>query len=128
MLARSDLLAVNPFSRRTWGEVVSNELSRFFCDGGDGTTHNQDVFFVSLMDVTCARSPDRQPTEIDLEIIKNRLRYGLREFSYLGMIEPAYYVNLQRGVRYDGKRCMFWHMHALVWGVSGKKPSMVIRC
>jgi hypothetical protein len=36
---RNDLLAVNSFSRRRWGEVVSNELSRFFCDGGDGTEH-----------------------------------------------------------------------------------------
>jgi hypothetical protein len=115
---RNDLLAVNSFSRRIWGEVVSRELSRFFCDGGDGTTHNRDVYFVSLVDVTCSRSLQDRLTEADLEFIKNRLRYGLREFSYIGVIEPAYYVNLQHGVRYDGKRCMFWHLHALVWGVS----------
>ena len=117
---RNDLLAVNSFSRRIWGEAVSNQLSHFFCEGGDGTKHNREVYFVSLMDVTCARAPEDQLTEVDLEIIKNRLRYGLRKFSYLGMIEPAYYVNLQRGVRYNAKRCMFWHLHALVWGVSCK--------
>ena len=117
---RHDLLAVNSFSRRIWGQAISNELSRFFCDGGDGTTHNRDVYFVSLMDVTCARSPEDRLTEADLGLIKNRLRYGLREFSYFGMVEPAYYVNLQHGVRYDGKRCLFWHLHALVWGVSHK--------
>jgi hypothetical protein len=121
------LLAVNSFSRRTWGEVVSNELSRFFCCGGDGTTHDQDIYFVSLMDVTCARSPEDQPTEADLKCIKNRLRYGLREFSYIGMIEPAYYVNLQQGVRYNGNRCMFWHLHALVWGVSHKELKSRLR-
>jgi hypothetical protein len=43
------------------------------------------------------------------------------------MIEPAYYVNLQRGVRYDGKRCMFWHLHALVWGVSRKELKKRLR-
>lgn len=115
-----DLLAVNSFSRRIWGQAVSNELSGFFCDGGDGTTHDRDIYFVSLMDITCARSPEERLTEADLELIKNRLRYGLREFSYFGMVEPAYYVNLQHGVRYAGKRCMFWHLHALVWGVSQK--------
>lgn len=124
---RYDLLAVNSFSRRIWGRAISNELSRFFCDGGDGTTHNRDVYFVSLMDITCARSPGDQLTEADLELIKNRLRYGLREFSYFGMVEPAYYVNLQQGVRYNGKRCLFWHLHALVWGVSGKKLKKRLR-
>jgi hypothetical protein len=124
---RSDLLAVNSFSRRIWGEAVSREVSRFFCDGGDGTTHNQDVFFVSLMDITCARSPEDRLTDADLEFIKNRLRYGLRGYSYLGMIEPAYYANLQHGVRYAGKRCMFWHLHALVWGVSRKELKKRLR-
>jgi hypothetical protein len=117
---RHDLLAVNSFSRRIWGRAVSNELSRFFCDGGDGTTHNRDVYFVSLMDVSCARSPEDRLTDADLELIKNRLRYGLRKLSFFGMVEPAYYVNLQHGVRYDGKRCMFWHLHALVWSISRK--------
>jgi len=120
-------LAVNSFSRRIWGRAISNELSLFFYDGGDGTTHNRDVYFVSLMDVTCARSPEDRLTEADLGLIKNRLRYGLREFSYFGMVEPAYYVNLQHGVRYDGKRCLFWHLHALVWGVSHKELKKRLR-
>jgi hypothetical protein len=124
---RYDLLAVNSFSRRIWGRAVSNELSRFFCDGGDGTTHNRDVYFVSLMDVTCARSPEDRLTGADLEVIKNRLRYGLREFSYFGMVEPAFYVNLQQGVRYAGKRCLFWHLHALVWGVTRRELKKHLR-
>src|SRR4051794_37038434 len=124
---QNDLLAVNSFSRRKWGEAVSSEISRFFCDNGDGTTHNQDVYFVTLVDVTCARSPDDALTEADAEVIKNRLRYGLRGYSFFGMVEPAYYVNLQHGVRYSGKRCMFWHLHALVWGVSGKELKRRLR-
>jgi len=124
---RHDLLAVNSFSRRIWGRAVSNELSGFFCDGEDGTTHNGDVYFVSLMDITCARSPKDRLSEADLELMKNRLRYGLRDFSYFGMIEPAYYVNLQAGVRYAGKRCMFWHLHALVWGIARKELKKRLR-
>src|SRR4051794_12199353 len=84
--SRSDLLAVNSFSRRLWGEAVSKQLSGFFCDDGNGTTHNQDVLFVSLMDITCARSPDDRLTEADMEILRNRLRYGLRGLSFFGMI------------------------------------------
>ncbi|MGY4368439.1 hypothetical protein ACVW1A_004504 [Bradyrhizobium sp. LB1.3] len=124
---RHDLLAVNSFSRRIWGQAVSNELSGFFCDGGDGSTHNQDVFFISLMDVRCARPPEDRMTVGDLEFIKNRLRYGLRGFSYFGVVEPAYYVNLQHGVRYAGKLCMFWHLHALVWGVARKELKKQLR-
>ncbi|MDI3561720.1 hypothetical protein [Bradyrhizobium sp. Arg816] len=124
---RYDLLAVNSFSRRRWGEVVSGELSRFFCDGGDGTTHAGDVYFVSLMDITCARSPEEKLTDNELQMMKNRLRFGLRDFAYLGMVEPAYYVNLQQGVRYNGRRCMYWHLHALVWGVSRKELKKRLR-
>jgi hypothetical protein len=124
---RSELLAVNSFSRRIWGEVVSREVSRFFCDGGDGATHNRDVLFVSLVDITCARSPEDRLTDADLEFIRRPLRYGLKGYSYLGMIEPAYYVNLQHGVRYTGKRCLFWHLHALVWGVSRKELKTRLR-
>jgi hypothetical protein len=124
---RNDLLAVNSFSRRIWGEAISREISRFFCDDGSGATHNQNVHFVTLVDVTCARSSEVPLMEADVELFKNRLRYGLREFSYFGMVEPAYYVNLQQGVRYSGKRCMFWHLHALVWGVSRKELKKRLR-
>jgi hypothetical protein len=115
------LLAVNPFSRRIWGEAISNEVSTFFCAGGDGTTHDQDVYFVSLMDLGCARSLKEYLTDSDMAVIKQRLRYGLRGLSYIGMIEPAYYVNLQAGTRFNDVRCLFWHLHALVWGTSRKE-------
>jgi hypothetical protein len=124
---RNVLLAVNSFSRRIWGEAISNEVSRLFSGNGDGAKHNQDVYFVTLVDVTCARSPENPLTEADAELIKIRLRHGLRGYSFFGMIEPAYYANLQRGVRYIGKRCMFWHLHALVWGVSRKELKKRLR-
>jgi hypothetical protein len=115
------LLAVNSFSRRIWGEAVSDVISDFLCDGGDGTAHNQEVYFVSLMDLGCARSVKDRLTDSDLAVIKQRLRYGLRGLSYIGAVEPAHYVNLQAGTRFNGIRCLFWHLHALVWGTSQKE-------
>src|ERR1700722_3647431 len=94
---RNDLLAVNSFSRRRWGEVVSNQLSQVFCDGGEGTTHNQNVYFVSLMDITCGRSPKDQLADADQEYIRNRLRYGLRGVSFPASSEAG-----ERGSLLDG--------------------------
>ena len=120
----SSLRAVNCRGRMLWGRAVSTEISRFFCAPGS-VEHNQPVFFVTLADVTCARSitaPDQ-----DMEAIKRRLRYGLRGQSYFGVIEPAFYTNLQAGVRFTEKRCVFWHLHALVWNISERKLKAILR-
>jgi hypothetical protein len=42
------------------------------------------------------------------------------------MIEPAYYVNLQQGI-YPQRRCISWHLHALVWGISQRKLRALLR-
>jgi hypothetical protein len=36
-------------------------------------------------------------------------------------------VNLQVGVRFQGKRCLFWHLHAIVWGISRKKLRLSLK-
>ncbi|MCP3446201.1 hypothetical protein [Bradyrhizobium sp. CCGUVB14] len=39
--------------------------------------------------------------------------------SYFAVVEPALYVNWRIGHhRGKAKRCISWHMHALVWGIS----------
>jgi hypothetical protein len=40
---RKELLAVNHHSRILWGQAISEQLSRFFCQGGDGSEHDQDT-------------------------------------------------------------------------------------
>ncbi|MFL6464637.1 MAG: hypothetical protein ACJ73N_09550 [Bryobacteraceae bacterium] len=65
--------------------------------------------------------------DLDLESIKQRLRYGLRGQSYFGIVEPAYYTNLQVGVRFTEKQCVFWHVHALVWNVNERKLKARLR-
>jgi hypothetical protein len=36
----------------------------------------------------------------------------------LGMIEPAYYVNVCEGARIYGRRMVSWHLHLIAWGES----------
>ena len=114
---RNELLAVNRHSRVRWGRAVCDELSGFFCDP-DGVEHNQPIFLVTLVDKSCTTSVSAD--DIDVDATKTRHRSGLRKLSHLGMIEPAYYVNLQKGI-YLERRCMSWHLHALVWGISKRE-------
>jgi len=114
---RNELLSVNRHSRVRWGRAVCDELSGFFCDP-DGVEHNQPIFFVTLVDTSCTTSVTA--ADVDVDAIKTRLRSGLRGLSHVGMIEPAYYVNLQKGIFVE-RRCMSWHLHALVWGISKRE-------
>jgi hypothetical protein len=63
----------------------------------------------------------------DLEQFKAIMRRGLRGLSYVGMMDVAFYANLAAGVRFNGKRCLFWHVHALVWGVTEREMKKHIR-
>jgi hypothetical protein len=112
------LLAVNHQSRLTWGEAISEQLSEHFCLPGS-VDHNQPIFFITLCDVGCATSVD--DTDPDIAGLKSHLRAGLRGLSYFGAIEPAYYTNVQKGARVKRKRCVFWHLHALVWGITAQQ-------
>jgi hypothetical protein len=124
---RNELSAINHHARILWGEVISDELSNFFCQGGDGSEHNQDVHFVTLLDHQCARSLNKPLTLEDFENMKLRLRYGLRGLNHLSVIEPALYANLQEGFRFTEKQCMFWHLHGLVWGISSRRLGVHLR-
>ena len=120
---RSSLLAVNQHSRVIWGKAVCEQLEQFFCLP-DTIDHNQTVYWVTLADINCAMSVGA--TDVDIEAIKKRLRSGLFGRHYLGTVEPAFYVNLQHG-RFSEPRCMFWHLHALVWGINEKALAALLR-
>src|SRR5450755_4753062 len=120
---RNKLLAVNRHSRVRWGRALCDELSGFFCDP-DSVEHNQGMYFVTLLDKSCTTSVSA--ADVDVDAIKTRLRSGLRGLSYIGLIEPAYYVNLQKGIFVE-RRCMSWHLHALVWGISKRELRALLR-
>jgi hypothetical protein len=121
---RGSLRAVNAYSRIWWGQIVCDQISGRLCSE-NGIDHDQTVHFVTLVDINCATSVS--DVAVDIKQIRKHLRRGLRGLSHWGVIEPAYYTNLQAGVRYQGKRCMFWHVHALVWGLSIRKMRKLIR-
>ena len=110
---RSSLLAVNRHSRVIWGKAVCEQLEEYFCSA-DTTDHDQTIYWVTLVDINCAVSVDA--TNVDIDRIKSRLRSGLYGLNFFGVVEPAFYVNLQHG-RFPEPRCMFWHLHALVWEI-----------
>jgi hypothetical protein len=108
--------AVSPQARIRWGKMVCEEFSDHFHLGPDNPEPDQRIFLLTLCDRRCCTSHEAK--EIDISRFIRILRRGLRGLSYLGMIEPAYYVNVCEGARIHGKRLVSWHLHLLAWGES----------
>ena len=113
------LNAVSPQARIRWGELVCEEFSDHFDLGPDKPEPKRRIFLVTLCDRRCCTS--HQEKEIDIRGFIQRLRRGLRGVSYLGMIEPAYYVNVCEGTHVHGKRLVSWHVHLIAWGISPRE-------
>jgi hypothetical protein len=110
------LNAVSPRARIRWGEMICEELSKHFHLEPTQPEPDQRIFLVTLCDRRCCTS--HQDENIDIPKFIRLLRRGLRGLSYLGMIEPAYYVNVCEGARIHGKRMVCWHVHLVAWGES----------
>jgi hypothetical protein len=105
---------VNRFARLLWSKAVCGEFQDFF--GLDHGNHfpRQQVFFVTLTHDACCTPHDE--IFVDIETFKRRLRPGLAGLSYIGMVEPALYVNVAPGTRWTSKKAVSWHLHAISWG------------
>jgi hypothetical protein len=116
---RHDLCSVNPFARLLWSKAVCCEFQDFF--GLDHRNHfpRQPLFFVTLTHVECCTPHDQ--IFVDIENFKRRLRRGLAGLSYIGMVEPALYVNVAPGTRWCSKKAVSWHLHAICWGENRKR-------
>jgi hypothetical protein len=112
------LNAVSPRARVKWGKMICEEISQHFHLGPDHPEPDQRVFLVTLCDRRCCTS--HQANNIDISRFKKMLRQGLGGLSYLGMMEPAYYVNVCEATHVHGKRLVCWHVHLLAWGESRK--------
>jgi hypothetical protein len=108
------LCSVNTRSRILWAKAVCREFRDFFDLDADHPFPDQQLFFVTLTDISCCTTSDAP--FIDIHRFKQTLRKGLRGLSYIGMIEPALYVNIAPGTRWSGKRAVSWHVHAICWG------------
>lgn len=120
---RNSLVAVNPFSRIMWGKALCSEIEKQLCFE-DSTDHMQDSFLVTLVDRSCATT--MAGADINIEAIKRKLRIGLRGLSYLAIIEPAYYTNLKVDPSFQHERRLYWHLHAVVWGITKAKMKKVV--
>ena len=112
----SEMFAVNHYSRIHWAEILCSELSDRFSFNVRGF-HGKRLFFCTLVDVSCIRDVDTSLDPLDLFEMKRYLRQALNGHDYIGVIEPAFYANLQEGC-YTNMRCVSWHLHVLVWGIS----------
>ena len=110
--------SVNPKARIRWGEMVCEGFSDHFDLGSDKPEPDQRIFLVTLCDRRCCTSHEAK--DIPIARFIRILRRGLRGLSYLGMIEPVYYVNVCEGARIHGKRMVSWHVHLLACGESRK--------
>jgi hypothetical protein len=114
-----DLSAVNPKARIMWGKLLCEEFSDYFHLGRHKPEPNKPIFLVTLCDLRCCTSHEENNVKIRRFI--QILRRGLRGLTYLGMIEPAYYVNVSKGTHVHGKRMVSWHLHLIAWGEARKK-------
>jgi hypothetical protein len=95
-------------------------LGELFCPASMGKScmsricdvPNQPLFFVTLTHVECCTAHD--VNFVDIRKFKRLLR--LAGLSYIGMVEPALYVNVAPGTRWSKKRAVSWHLHAICWG------------
>jgi hypothetical protein len=110
------LNAVSPKARIRWGEMVCEEFSDYFHLGPNKPEPDQRIFLLTLCDRRCCTS--HQAKNIPIGQFIRILRRGLRGLSYIGMLEPAYYVNVCKGAHVHGKRLVSWHLHLLAWGES----------
>jgi hypothetical protein len=110
------LHAVTPGARIRWGKLICDAFSDHFHLGGEKLEPSQRIYFVTLCDRRCCTPPNA--AHIDVRKFLRIFRRGLRGLSYLGMLEPAYYVNVCTGPRRHRKRMVSWHVHVLAWGAS----------
>jgi hypothetical protein len=113
---REDSHAANLGFRVSFGQATCETLSRVLCSDETDVSHIGDVFFLTVLDNRGAREINSGPP--DLTQLKRHIRRGLTGLTYFGMIDVAHYSNLAEGVRFSGKRCLYWHFHAIVWGIS----------
>ncbi|PWT86629.1 MAG: hypothetical protein C5B58_01085 [Acidobacteria bacterium] len=116
---RQLLCSVNTAARILWAKAVCQEFQDFFRLDDDRPFPDRQLFFATLTDISCCTAHDAP--FIDVQAFKKTLRRGLKGLSYIGMIEPALYVNIAAGTRWSCKRAVSWHVHAICWGEDRKK-------
>jgi hypothetical protein len=72
---------VNTRSRILWAKAVCREFQEFFGLDDDHPFPDQQLFFVTLTDISCCTTHDA--ASVDIEQFSKKLRQGLRGLSYI---------------------------------------------
>jgi hypothetical protein len=119
------LNAVCRAARLWWAQFLCEELASYLKYDPVSRNVDRDIFFFTLVDIQCARPSNR--TKVDLKPIVRRLRRGLRDCNYVGVIEPGLYSHITTvGANLDQSKCVSWHLHALVWGVTREEAKQLV--
>lgn len=121
----ANLSAVCHSGRLCWAYFLCSELASHFDYDVRERTINQPVFLFTLVDVSCARSSEE--LQVHLDPIIRCLRKGLRDRNYIGVIEPGLYSHVNTpGANLKQSKCISWHLHALVWGMTRKNAKQLV--
>ena len=116
--ASSDLNAANPFARIRWGNALWAEFVAYFNLAEGRPYPKVPLFWVTLADIGCFTAHDAK--HISIAPFAIHLRAGLGGLSYVGMFDPAFYVNIAPGTNFAEHRGVNWHLHLFAWGESQK--------
>ena len=108
------LCAVSSDARIRWAKAYCDEFAQHFKLSREHAYPKRPLFWVTLVNVDCTTAHDEVVG--DVQEIRRKLTGGLRGLSYVGVIEPAYYVSICEGANYADKRGIFWHLHCICWG------------
>lgn len=109
---------VNHYARRRWWEALCDKLEKELGYSKNRTT-NQPIYFVTLVHIDFVSGHDE--LGYDVGAAAKHYSDGLKGFDFLGLIEPALYSHITMPRKELGKsKCVFWHLHALVWNCSPK--------
>jgi hypothetical protein len=113
------LNAANPHARIKWGNALWAEFVSHHELSETRRIPNVPLFWVTLLDIKCFTKCDA--TEVDLVAMGKFLRRGLRGLSYVGIFDPALYVDIASGAIFPDRRGVNWHLHLFVWGATAQE-------
>jgi hypothetical protein len=112
---RRFLYALNPWSRIIWGRAWFSQVPPILRNTVPSPTTDGRLYFVTFIN----REHETAENEWDVPLreVRAYVRRRLNGTSFIGMIEPAYFVNVCK-IPFRPARMVCWHTHCLVWNTT----------
>ena len=114
----SELNAANPYARILLGNALWTEFSKFFDLSESQPIPKAPLYWLTAVDLGCMTALDA--TNINVGGMIRHLRFGLEGLSYIGMLDPGLFANIQPGTAYPHRTGVNWHLHLYAWGEEPK--------